>query len=379
MPTKHSFIGGSVAKRILACPWSLANRAKAPVIPSSAAANEGTALHTLLELFYTDKIDSIESMVGQTIEGVTLDQDQIDRGLEASRALDEYLANLSEEVGEPCEIFYEGKVNFDTSIPGAFGTCDLIVKCGYVLAILDYKFGVNVLVDVEENAQLLFYAQGARRTMPQMAECTHVELSIIQPANTPTLQTWQTLPKRLDQFETDLIIAVEESKKEHPRCVLGDHCGWCPLESQCPEKQELATRALKASHKGINLEDLRFWLDNAKVIEKFLSANRDKALELLELGTPVEGWKLVNRRATRFWTDTEKVKDFAKSQNLSLEDISDTKLKTPAQLEKLITEELPEELVEKKSSGRTIAPTKDKRLDLNANNLSALKKFAKKS
>jgi uncharacterized protein DUF2800 len=69
------------------------------------------------------------------------------------------------------EFYLEQRVAFPT-IPGAFGTVDLIVRIGTVLHVVDFKFGVGVRVlalypDRDEdvlNAQLLFYAAAARHS-----------------------------------------------------------------------------------------------------------------------------------------------------------------------------------------------------------------------
>ena len=73
------------------------------------------------------------------------------------------------------EYFLERRVVFPT-IPGAFGTCDLIVRIGSAIHVIDFKFGTGVRVlalyaDGDEdvvNAQLLFYAAAARHSMPEV-------------------------------------------------------------------------------------------------------------------------------------------------------------------------------------------------------------------
>ena len=80
----------------------------------------------------------------------------------------------------------------------------------------------------------------------------------------------------------------------------------------------------------------------------------------------MRGYKLVNKRATRNWADEERtVKYFAKI-GLPAAERHVKKLISPAQAEKVLKanklpDTLPDHLVEKVSSGTTLAPESDKR------------------
>ena len=73
------------------------------------------------------------------------------------------------------EYYLEQRVDFPT-IPGAFGTADLLVRIGATVHVIDFKFGAGVRVlalypDGDEdviNAQLLFYAAAARHSLPEI-------------------------------------------------------------------------------------------------------------------------------------------------------------------------------------------------------------------
>lgn len=402
MPSKHSNIGGSIAGRIIQCPWSLhmAHMAKVET-GSNPAAAEGTALHALLEAYYKEEIADLEGQVGQTWEGVTLDEDQIERAVDASRALDAYLDQLEEEIGEKCELWFEAKVQFDLGSDlkneDAFGTCDVLGRCGYVMFACDYKFGQQI-VPAEDNPQLLFYTDAARSTLKELQDCTHVEMSIIQPANDNLIDTWKTTPERLEEFADELVDAVltarelddfvkrieaggndgadvaEYGEAEESACNTGKYCQWCPLEFICPKKRQEAAIALEAAVPQQD-PDLADWLNKLPALESFVSAVKARALEVLEAGGKVKGWKLVDRRANRVWEDVDKMITFAHEQGLSTEEISSVSFDSPAQLEKKLGKgvSLPEDLWTKRSSGHTIAPESDKRPDVNAGRFQTLR------
>lgn len=417
MPIQHAKIGGSVSGRIIQCPWFLANLDRAPVETSqNDAALEGTALHNLMEAYYQDEIDSIEGELGKTRDNIEMTQDRIDRALDASRALDNYCDDLEEEIGELCEVHFERHVKFnlgtDLDHHEAYGTCDILLRCGYVLGVLDYKFGRQV-VPVEENPQLLFYADAARTTFPEeYGNCTHVEMSIIQPASDNLIDTWKTTPERLEEYADTLCDAVEKAESltriskqgidngSHTNswtaayealsdslCNMGKYCQWCPLEFVCPKKRAQAAVALdftipeKNSLSKKEVDDLAYWMDQASALESFASAIRSKVQGLLDKNVKVPGWKLVERRANRVWVDEDAAKAFAKKEKIKATQYNVVKFVTPAQMEKLIGKKtpIPETLIARRSSGHTVAPMTDKRIDLNAGQFAALKDLPKQN
>ena len=83
---------------------------------------------------------------------------------------------------------------------------------------------------------------------------------------------------------------------------------------------------------------------------------------LLESGTKVPGWKLVNKRATRQWANDDKAVAFMSAAGV--EAWADPKPLSPAQAEKALKKakiELPADLIVAVSSGSTLAPESDSR------------------
>lgn len=87
----------------------------------------------------------------------------------------------------------------------------------------------------------------------------------------------------------------------------------------------------------------------------------------LEQGAKVPGFKLVNKRALRVWSDQEAVEDkVRKAKKLKMADAFTLKLLSPPQLEKVCKEKgIPfkayTEYITSHSSGTTLAPESDKR------------------
>ena len=182
----HSPFGGSVATRVLRCPASvrLVEKVPAHLRKSSAYADRGTALHAAMALLIENECSLDEA------------RRRDDRQLRSSRSTMSRtpcgrfspMWKRSSTTRAP-SIYLEHRVVFPT-IAGAFGTCDLIVRIGSAVHVIDFKFGTGVRVlalypDGDEdvvNAQLLFYAAAARHSMPEFfAGVDNIVLTILQP------------------------------------------------------------------------------------------------------------------------------------------------------------------------------------------------------
>ena len=84
----------------------------------------------------------------------------------------------------------------------------------------------------------------------------------------------------------------------------------------------------------------------------------------LEAGRPVPGWKLVPKRATRRWRDEDAAPARLQALGLPEDELIARKLKSPAQVEKLLGSRRKREiadLVVAESGGTTLAPARDPR------------------
>ena len=353
---QHSrIVGGSTAKRVIACPGSVALVDKMPPKPSSSYADTGTLLHdTIADVLLKDADPS--SFIGRKHQDIELTQDLIDdKLLPALRALD--------AVDPKAEMEYavESVVGFGDFLPDVFGSVDLIGRLGRRAIVLDWKFGDGVAVEVEENAQLLFYAAAAIRT-PATAwvfeDVDEVELIIVQP---PSVKRWTTTVERVKQFEDELARAVKVALKPNAPLAAGDHCKWCAAKPVCPLMTGAIDRIVKAKIEALPVEQIAHYLEQIPMVESFIKDLQQLAHGLIEEGNAVPGWKLVNKRATRQWTDADKAAAYL--MQVGVEPYEE-KIISPAAAEKVLKkakQNLPDDLVIAVSSGSTLAPESDPR------------------
>jgi hypothetical protein len=191
---QHSkIVGGSTAKRVIACPGSVALVDTMPPKPSSSYADEGTLLHDTIASILERDVDPY-SMVGTTYADSVLTEALVDDKLvPALRALDEV-----DPTGE-MEYAVESRVGFGDFLPDVFGSTDLLGRLGDRAIVLDWKFGDGVAVEADR--KLASYSStlrplGARRIRHGLLiGAKEVELIIVQP---PFVKRWVTTLDRVD-------------------------------------------------------------------------------------------------------------------------------------------------------------------------------------
>jgi hypothetical protein len=356
---QHSnIVGGSTAKRVINCPGSVALVQKMPPQSSNKYADEGTLLHNVIaDIVMTD--NPPEHYLGAKYEDQVLTQELIDNKLKvAMAALDEI------DPTKEMEIEAETRVGFGDLLPGVFGSTDLIGRIRNRAIVLDWKFGDGVAVEVEENPQLMFYAAASMRTEQAkwaFEGVDEIECVIVQP---PQVKRWVTTPKRIAEFELQLVQAVKLAQKPDAELKTGDHCRWCAAKPICPQMTGAVDRALKTQIEAIDAPALGAYLANADMLEDWIKDLRALAHQMLDSGASVPGYKLVAKRGTRQWTDEKDVVHWLDGIGLENNEIYSKELLSPAQIEKVLKKRklaLPDDLVVSVSSGTTIASESDPR------------------
>jgi len=356
---QHSkIVGGSTAKRVIACPGSVALVAKMPPQVQNKYMAEGTALHSAID--YLVSVGDVDpySQMGKSFGGVTLDEDHCEK-------LKSALALLNEvDPKQEMNFATETRVGFGDLLPGVFGSTDLIGRIGDRAIVLDWKFGDGVIVDAEENAQLMFYAAAAMRT-PESAwafdGATEVECVIVQP---PAARRWVTTPERIRSFERDLVQAVKQSSLPDAQLTVGDHCRFCTAKPICPQMTGAVDRALATKLESIDKSLISSYLKNAELLDAWIFSLRELALSMMESGAKLPDYKLVAKRAIRQWTDEDKAKVALFALGLEESEVTETFIMSPAKVEKVLKKRkiaLPSDVVVAVSSGNTLASADDPR------------------
>lgn len=308
----HSPWGASSANRWMNCPGSVGLIEKAPEPTESKYASEGTCAHELAEetLLGSGKASDY---IGNVYQGHTVDEEMA----EHVQTYVDYITKASK--GGNKDLVIEERFNLDFIAEGLFGSNDAcILEFMGVLEVIDLKYGKGLEVEAKNNKQLLYYALGAAHG----SDFEHVKLTIIQPRIENSIKSWTLSVKELNKFGEKLKVAVDETKKENPKLLAGDHCIFCPAKAICPAQREAAQKLLRMNFSNEiattpkslpapeDLDDrtLMNILDHTSLIKKWLESVSGYSLSKLKSGGRVKGYKLVKGRSVRKVTSETEIK-----------------------------------------------------------------------
>ena len=347
----HSPIGASSMYRWSACPGSVRLSEGIPN-RTSVYAEEGTLAHELAAAIL---------LRSEWPKGVTAEM------LEHVQVYVDAVNATASECGPIYSRMIEHRFDLSAIYPGLFGTADAVIynPREKKLTVIDLKYGVGIPVEVERNSQLMYYAIGALLSTGHPASL--VEMVIVQPrcfhADGP-VRKWAIPAIELLDFAADLKEAAEKTKDPNAPLVPGDHCHFCPAKGICPKLQETALEAAQNEFSNALPYDpgkLAHYLTILPAIEAWTKGVREFAYREALHGRCPPGFKLVQKRAMRRWKDEQFTHETLKALGWKPEQIEDRKLKSPAQLEKLVGKDHVANLVVSESSGLTLAPEDDKR------------------
>jgi hypothetical protein len=204
----------------------------------------------------------------------------------------------------------EQRLNFSRWVPEGFGTGDCVIIADELLQITDYKHGLGVLVNATENSQLMCYALGALDTFGMLYNIKLVRLTIYQPRR-ENVDSWEISTKKLLKWaDTVLAPAAKLAVAGKGEFQAGDHCKFCKVKATC--------RARAEYNLGINNKDFQepAELTNEEIaailplldgMMSWASDVQDYALQQALGGTHYYGYKVVEGRANRKYTDEDAV------------------------------------------------------------------------
>lgn len=366
-PEEHSdIVGGSTAARRIGCPASYKLEQQVPKDDrGSDYAREGTALHELMAMALRDGTEPTEVLPytftaadgswSHTIDAAVW----ADKGEPALTAFDRYCARIEELKGAEMRLLVERRVAFP-GIAGAFGTSDIVGRCGDEIFVMDWKFGFNP-VDATENKQLQFYACGALNSeadwIGETTPETPVTLVILQPMRERVTGTavdvWTTSVGALDAYAKELGDAVTAAAGPDPLCRKGDWCKFARCKTVCPLHLNAVgmlgdkLKALQDRQAASNgsPEDRKDWgeryaelLELAELAEPLVAEIFGQAHAYAEQGSAIPGWGLEQKRAgARSWAvDEGKLRNFFRRHRIKMDQWTERKLRTPAQIEKVL-------------------------------------------
>ncbi|MDI9551722.1 MAG: DUF2800 domain-containing protein [Bacteroidota bacterium] len=363
MPGSHAFLSASSSHRWLHCSPS-ARLEQAFEDRSSEAAAEGTAAHELCEYKLRRALRlQAEMPVSpywcEEMDGHT--DGYVEFVLET-------LAEARTHCTDPV-VRIEQRLDFSDYVIEGFGTGDCVIIADDTLYVIDFKYGQGVLVESENNPQMMLYALGAIKLFGPLYDFRQVSLSIYQPRR-QNLSTWNIPVNDLLTWAEDVLKPAAklayEGKGEY---CPGEWCRFCRASVLCRARAEEKLRLARYEFRKPplltdpeigeilgKLDDLTHWANEIK----------GYALQQAISGKEWHGWKLVEGRSNRRYTDEAAVEKTVTDAGY---DPYERKLLGITAMQKLLGKARFEELlaayIEKPQGKPTLVPESDKRPAMN--------------
>ena len=308
---------------------------------SSEAAKEGTLAHEICEAkvlnyFYPGKLTKRQLNAKlKKFKEHELWQSEMDGHTNAY--LDYIKAEaLKFEVSPSVNI--EVRLDLTKYIPEGYGTADCVLIGSKKLEVIDFKYGKGVPVSAENNQQLLLYALGAYEKYKMICKFETVKVAIVQPRIADE-------PSEFEISVTDLLKFGEEVKAKAALAFEGkgeynpseSTCRFCRARATCRARAnknvELAFACVKPPD-TLSFEEVGEYLHKGLDIAAWLKDLQEYALQSCLSGFEVPGWKAVEGRSTRAWSNQIAAFTELKRAGLGDKDLYEYKPLTLAQIEK---------------------------------------------
>jgi len=372
---KHSGVGASSSHRWMNCPGSVALCAKQPVQESSIYADEGTVAHDLAEKGLVKGMSAVERLEGELISIHDNEIEVTEEMIEAVRIYVDHINQDLEDLGlSRDDLLVEQKFVLDHIDPDAYGRNDACIYEPFgILKVYDFKYGKGIAVEVRANPQLMYYASGAAKEK----DISEIELVVIQPRANHSegpIRQWRTSPEYLEKFEDNLKIAIRKTREKDAIFKEGAWCKFCTGKYECSAVRKAIMTVAQtdfdtmapADPAGLSKDDLIKVLKYSDLIKDWVKDVNTHAFDLLKQGTELPGYKLVKKKANRKWVAEEEV--VAEFKDLYGDEMFvPRKIKSPAQMEKIVGKKNVVDLCEIPDTGLVIAPDSDKREAVKSN------------
>lgn len=388
MPDKHALLSPSAAHRWLHCTPAPRVEAEFPETTSEYA-EEGRLAHSVCELAAKKKFTVMNNRTyNSRLKKLKADPKWDDEMLSTAATYVEHLTEHAMRFEHAPYVALEVQVDITDYAPEAFGTCDCVMIGGDELIITDYKHGKGVPVSAQDNPQMLLYALGALKLYrPIYGDMIRRVSTYI---DQPRLGSYDGASMTVEE-----LLAWGESIKPKAAAAFmgtgefapGEWCRFCRAKAKCraranqntaledfkdciplgrsiPMQAEYDATGFKPSN-CLTDEEIGALLVRAEGLVAWYDDLKEYALAACLNGKTIPGWKAVEGRSTRAWTDQDAALEALVAGGVEEAIIYDRVPKTLAQLEKVIGKQRFGELVGgmiTKSPGKpALAAESDKR------------------
>lgn len=333
---------------------------------SGTAADEGTAAHALSE-------HKLKKALHIRSKRPISDYDS-DEMEECTDAYVDFVMEQVELARNFCNdpiILIEQRLDFSCYVPDGFGTGDCLIISDERLHIVDFKYGMGVLVDAVDNPQMKLYALGALEIYESLYDINEVSMTIFQPRR-ENVSTWTVPVEELKCWaEEELKPKAVKAYNGEGEYIPGEWCTFCKAAVRCRARAEEKLKLAQTEFKmpplltDIEIEEILFILpDLTKWANEITAYATDAAVNH---GKEWNGFKVVEGRSVRKYKDEDAIAEKAVASGFK--DIYRKSLIPMTEMQKLMGktkfEEILGDLIYKPPGKPTLVLSSDKRPAMN--------------
>lgn len=366
MPPKgHAVLSASSSERWLHCPPS-ARLCESYEDKGSDYAAEGTDAHELCEY----KLRKALSMEAQDpTENLTWFNEEMS---DCANGYAAYVLEQVEVAKQTCAdpvVLIEQRVDFSRWVESGYGTADCIIIADGTLQIIDYKHGLGVLVSAEENPQMQCYGLGALDLFDDIYDIASVRMTIYQPRR-DNVSTYEISKDELYRWADEVLKPTADlAFAGDGNFLCGEWCGFCKAKHDCRARADANIELARYDFKlpplltDEEVEEIIYRVDD---LVAWATDIKDYALQQAISGKEWNGWKLVEGRSNRKYTNETAVAGAVTDAGF---DPYERKVLGVTAMQKLLGKSRFEELlaayIEKPQGKPTLVPESDKRPAMN--------------
>ena len=394
MPTSdqlpiHSPLGGSAVYRFIPCPGSVGLSAGIDDEEDDTFSKPGTVAHAVGEVCLDTGDDAWEKVgivvllrpnanplfIPPAAQGPDIPEGVVVIDKEMADAVQVYLdaVRLAHPDRNQGNFFVERRFHVPSLHRLYYGTADAVYIDApkRTLHIWDYKHGAGIVVDAEHNEQEMYYAAGVLEDLMLWDAIDTIVLHIVQPRGwhwAGPVRHWSLTTDALDEWLNDTLLPAMDRALTSTETKTGEHCRFCPARFRhCPalwadiEELEKLMTQFNLLEKGqaakLTGEQVARVLNLGETFKIAQKAALATAMQRLENGASVPGWKLASKKANREWKEGAEAKAVAV---FGKDAYTKPELKTPAQIEGLPGgEAFAAEYAFKPETGLTVTKSED--------------------
>lgn len=374
---KHAILSASGSERWLNCPPSARLEEQITEEKSEYAA-EGTFAHKLAELHLQNYL--------KLIKKVEYDKKlkQLKENEFYSQEMEDYIQiyidiaiekiNEAKSRSKDAIVFLEQQLDFSPWVPEGFGTGDVVIISDGIVEVVDFKYGKGVPVSAEENTQMRLYGLGAVNLFNILYDIKTIRMTIVQPRLDSVSTESLSVKELLIWGDTTVKPKAKLAFKGEGEFQAGDHCRFCRAKATCRARAEANLELARYDFQDpalLSNDEIAEILFKADELKAWAADIQTYALEqAYKHGIKFDGWKLVEGRSNRKYTDEEEVAKILIEKGYNEDDIYKKSILNITAMEKLLGKRkfnaILNDLVVKPAGKPTLVPETDKRPELSS-------------